>query len=616
MNFLRGKSLKRLAFYLGGVLTLLFVIEYLIIRYAVSDLNKAERRIDYARSVQLESQQLALQVQLFIQGNNNIAAEIASLLDQQDHKLKTLAEGGRIDGSNVFIDPLTRLPRITLDQLKESWGTYKNTINTIIVHGTDGSPIRLTSVPDSTNANSIPMVTAAPASLQGSLSQARLTFESQWLSLSKWYDTLIIDLQEEVDGTQASVLNWFSFFVVLNIGVLGITYYFFQKHVLQPLKVLGANAAKAEFTAPEKNEIGEVATKVNSTIEDLRDATTFVISIGEGKLDLDYKALNTSYVQGKNKLADSLIEMQSKLKSLNEEERTRQWVNEGLTRFVDILRSSNDDLGKLGDKIIAGLVQYTQSNQGAIYILNDDDANNKFLELISLFAFDIKKHEQRKIKLGEGILGQTFLEKETTYINDLPESYIRITSGLGDAPPRSVLMVPLKVDTMVYGILELASFHDFQKHEISFVEKLGESIAATLASVRSTQKNKQLIEQFQQQTEEMRAQEEEMRQNMEELQATQEEIARKEKSYVERIKQLEAQPLSDASSSELRELKIQVEKRETEYKSRIEELSRQLAVQPQRADDWQLAEQVEKTFRINLEAIQIAKEEQDRKQKA
>ena len=617
MNFLRGKSLKRLAFYLGGILAVLFVIEYFTIRYTVAELNKAERRIDFTRSVQLESQQLALQVQLFIQGKSDIAAVIASLVDEQDHRLKTLAEGGRIDGSNVFIDPLTRLPRITLNQLKESWGAYKNTINTIIVHTNEGTPITLTSLSDTTKADSVPTtVTAALPTPSTPFSQARITFEAQWLSLSKWYDTLIVDLQDEVDASQALVLNWFTFFAILNIGVLGITYYFFQKHVLDPLKVLEVNAANSEFTVPESNEIGQVTTKVNATIEDLRDATNFVISIGEGKLDLDYKTLNAAYVQGKNKLADSLIEMQSKLKALNEEERTRQWVNEGLTRFVDILRSSNDDLGKLGDKIIAGLVQYTHSNQGAIYILNDDDAHNKFLELISLFAFDIKKHEQRKIKLGEGILGQTFLEKETTYINDLPESYIRITSGLGDAPPRSVLMVPLKVDTMVYGILELASFHEFQKHEISFVEKLGESIAATLESVRSTQKNKQLIEQFQQQTEEMKAQEEEMRQNMEELQATQEEIARKEKNYVERIKQLESQPLSDASSAELRELKIQVEKREAEYRLKIEELGRQLAVQPQRADDWQLAEQVEKTFRINLEAIQIVKEEQDRKQKA
>ena len=230
--------------------------------------------------------------------------------------------------------------------------------------------------------------------------------------------------------------------------------------------------------------------------------------------------------------------MQTRLKAMNEEERKRQWSNEGLTKFVDILRSSNDDLNLLGDKIIAALVQYTKSNQGALYILNDEDSRNKYLELISLFAFDIKKYEQQKIKLGEGILGQTFLEKETTYLTNMPESYIRITSGLGDANPKSLLLVPLKVDTQVYGIIELASFNEYLPHEIAFVEKLGESIASTLASVRAAQRNRQLIQQFQQQTEEMRAQEEEMRQNMEELQATQEEIARKEKSYLARIKEL------------------------------------------------------------------------------
>ena len=250
---------------------------------------------------------------------------------------------------------------------------------------------------------------------------------------------------------------------------------------------------------------------------------------------------------------------------MGEEERKRQWSNEGLTKFVDILRSSNDDLNLLGDKIIAALVQYTKSNQGALYILNDEDSRNKYLELVSLFAFDIKKHEQQKIKLGEGILGQTFLEKETTYLTNMPESYIRITSGLGDASPRSLLLVPLKVDTQVYGIIELASFNEYLPHEIAFVEKLGESIASTLASVRAAQRNMQLIHQFQQQTEQMRAQEEEMRQNMEELQATQEEIARKEKSYLARIKELESQSGGPSGQSEINDLKAKLERKEREY---------------------------------------------------
>ena len=265
-----------------------------------------------------------------------------------------------------------------------------------------------------------------------------------------------------------------------------------------------------------------------------------MISIGEGKLDIDYKeTLDPQYVPGKNKLADSLIQMQEKLKALNETERRRQWATEGLTKFVEIMRSSNDNLNSLGDAVISALVQYTRSNQGGLYILNDEDPNNKYLELISLFAFDTKKHEQQKVKLGEGILGQTFLEKETTHLTNMPDEYIRITSGLGDANPRALLLFPLKVDKEAYGIIELASFHEYQPHEIEFVEKLGESIAATLGSVRAAQKNRQLIEQFQQQTEEMRAQEEEMRQNMEELQATQEEVVRKEQAYLQRIKDLE-----------------------------------------------------------------------------
>ena len=107
-----------------------------------------------------------------------------------------------------------------------------------------------------------------------------------------------------------------------------------------------------------------MADQINETLEDLRDATDFVIAIGEGKLDLDYRSLDKHYAGGKNILADSLIGMQARLKALNEEERKRQWSNEGLAKFVDILRSSNDDLTLLGDKIIAALVQYTELKPG------------------------------------------------------------------------------------------------------------------------------------------------------------------------------------------------------------------------------------------------------------
>jgi len=610
MNFWREKSLKVQAASILILLSLVFIAEYFAVRSSLHSLAESERKIDFARSVQVENQQVALQVTHYIKEKKDLRAEIAASLDQESDHLKTLGEGGRLEGSDDFLEPLSRLPAITHAHLMQTWGTYKSAITTLITGGE-----MVEQIPEdghSQPSDSTMVLTSAPYR-SSAITKATVTFESQWLSLSKWFEVLITDLEGDVGRKQSAVLNWFSLFIALDIGALYFLFQFFHRHVLLPLKEVEGNTAQLVHSRGlASNEVGAVAARINDTIEDLRDATEFVTAIGSGKLNIEYKSLDGQYTPGENKLADSLIEMQTHLKSMNEEERKRQWSNEGLAKFVDILRSSNDNLNTLGDKVIAALVQYTHSNQGGLYILNDDDAHNRHLELISLFAFDLKKFEQRKIKLGEGILGQTFLEKQTTYLANVPEEYVKITSGLGDANPKSILIVPLRVDTLVYGIIELASFNAYLPHEITFVEHLGESIASTLASVKAAQKNRQLIEQFQQQTEQMRAQEEEMRQNMEELQATQEEIARKEKSYIVRIQELEEQAGSGLPE-ELQEARLKADKKELELQHRIADLTQQLAQTPAHGDDWALAQEVGKALKINLEALQITKEELDRK---
>jgi PAS domain S-box-containing protein len=89
-----------------------------------------------------------------------------------------------------------------------------------------------------------------------------------------------------------------------------------------------------------------------------------------------------------------------------------------------------------------------------------------------------------------------------------------------------VLIVPLKVNDQIFGVVEIASFNLFQDFEMEFVQKIAESIASTISTVKINAKTQRLLEESQEMTEQMRAQEEEMRQNMEELQATQEEMQR------------------------------------------------------------------------------------------
>jgi hypothetical protein len=204
-----------------------------------------------------------------------------------------------------------------------------------------------------------------------------------------------------------------------------------------------------------------------------------------------------------------------------------------------------------------------KANQGALYLIDDtDDSEEKTMSMTSCYAWDKKKFINQKIHKGEGLAGQAWQEMDTIYITDVPQNYIRITSGLGDANPTSILIMPLKVNDQIYGVIELASFSSLAEHEIEFVKKVAESIASTVSTVKINERTQKLLTESQQMTEEMRAQEEEMRQNMEELQATQEGMKRQENELI------------DSMNARLRSVEQEARDREADYIRQIEQLKK------------------------------------------
>jgi len=275
------------------------------------------------------------------------------------------------------------------------------------------------------------------------------------------------------------------------------------------------------FETGKKNQFKELTDKIAAQETEIASATAFIKEIEKGNLE-------TTNADGVDlgSLTGSLVSMRNKMKSIAEEEKERNWITEGLAKFSDILRSDNDDLKKLSNIIISELVKYMNANQGGLYLINNPKSADEHIELVAAYAYGRQKYIKQKIEMGEGLLGQAALEKETIYLKEVPNDYMRITSGLGDALPRNLIIVPLKLEEEVYGLVELASFKEIKKHQVQFVEKLSETLAATIAAVKNTERTQTLLKESQLQTEQLRAQEEEVRQNMEELAATQEEMQR------------------------------------------------------------------------------------------
>lgn len=276
--------------------------------------------------------------------------------------------------------------------------------------------------------------------------------------------------------------------------------------------------------------------RLNQECEQLKHDTThassFIQSIKEGKLDTTFNGFESSDKVEAGSLAGALLSMREQMQKIAQEERERNWTTEGLAQFVDILRSNNENVEKLYDSILDNLVNYIQANQGALFLtMHDNGGENQedvYLEMVACYAYSKKKYLNTRVDVGEGLVGQCYLEKDSIFLTEVPAKYTHITSGLGAATPRCVLIVPLKLNEKIFGVIELASFHVLPNYQIEFVKKLSESIASTIANAQTNERTRQLLHISQQQAEDMRTSEEEMRQNMEELRATQEEMRRKD----------------------------------------------------------------------------------------
>lgn len=242
----------------------------------------------------------------------------------------------------------------------------------------------------------------------------------------------------------------------------------------------------------------------------------------------DKEILQSKIEAGQAEVKKQKDEIEAHLKTLQEkeiEERESKWYNEGMTYLSDIISKNNDDLYKMSQKLILAIVEYVDARIGAFYILNDDDPNDVMFQLAGHYGID-EERIKKFSSVNEGYLGACYQEKRKIIIDNLPEDYALLESGLGKVSLKVLTLIPLIQDTNLNGVIELASLQNLPDYKITLLEKLAENLASSIEIIKVNERMKLLVEQMNAHAEELNAQKEEMQQNLEEMMATQEEMER------------------------------------------------------------------------------------------
>jgi HAMP domain-containing protein/CheY-like chemotaxis protein/signal transduction histidine kinase len=244
-------------------------------------------------------------------------------------------------------------------------------------------------------------------------------------------------------------------------------------------------------------------------------------------------------------LKDNINEMIRNLRDTTDKNTSQDWLKTNLAKFTRLLQGQRD-LITVSRTILSELAPVVQAQHGVFY-LNEGNGNPD-MKLLASYAYTERKNLANRFKAGEGLVGQCALERQPIVLSEVPTDYVQISSGLGEAKPLNIVVLPVLFEGEVKAVVELASFYRFSEIHLSFLNQLTESIGIVLNTIAATMRTEELLKQSQsladelttrqqeltekntrleQQAKSLQASEERLRQQQEELQQTNEELEEK-----------------------------------------------------------------------------------------
>lgn len=290
-----------------------------------------------------------------------------------------------------------------------------------------------------------------------------------------------------------------------------------------------------------------------------------------------------------SELSQSFNEMTRQLRTVKTENERRSWMQDGVAGLNESVQGEQDSY-ELCRSIVGYLANYLGMQTGAMYVLNDD----KILQLMGTYAWRERNQSVNQFNLGEGLVGQAALEKQIIELNDLPEDYLGIESGLGKTKAAHIIIVPLVYEEELKGVIEFAYLHPLTELQKLFLEHSLENVAIAINSSQSRARITQLLKKTTKQSEAMK-------EHQEELRAVNDELEKRALSLEESEEEMRAQ------SDELQKSNVELEEKSeqlTQQKEEIERKNRDIELSSkqieEKAKELELASKYKSEFLANM----------------
>jgi two-component system chemotaxis sensor kinase CheA len=484
------KLITKLIIGLGSILGIIIILSTTVF-YTLTEQNTSMRKI-----VTEDHQKIVLAQKLNYE-TNTIAREMRELLLMDSNaevteKITIINEA--LDNQVTILDSLQQISSLNEEERSSIMSIYqtRNDYNDMVQ-----TVLSLVSTDDYIVATNY-LINENEQLRRGMIEEVDLFAEQEQL--------LLIDRLTDSEAGYRSAITYLVILTIISLGVVATITYSIVKNISSSI-----------------NSVRKVITSVRSHPLDRLPRIEVKSKDEIGEIAIAY-----------NNMADSLEIVTKQEKEIAESLKEENWIK---SRYAEIAMKFQGikDLNEFGTVFMTNIAQFVRATYGVIYVRREGNTLSK----ISSYASDGSTIGKGKIHLGQGLVGQCAADKKLMIFDHLPNGYVSTTSGLGEAAPTSLILLPIEFDQEVVGVLELAKFEPFTQSEVRILEQLSQSSGSSIERILDHMKIEELLTESQNQSEELQTQSEELQQQQEELRLINEQLHEQFKQSDEKKQELE-----------------------------------------------------------------------------